>query len=615
MRNLKLTIGILGLAALSASCSKESSRSTGMPFNDESYGGFERPAFTEQETGPGLVFIEGGSFVMGRTEGDIYFEWDSEPRKVSVSSFYMDETEVTNFMYTEYLYWINRTYGADYPEVYNNALPDTNIWREKLAYNESYVKYYLRHPAYRDYPVVGISWLQANNFAKWRTDRVNEQILIREGLFEPNPNEVNDDNFSTDSYLAGQYQSAKRKEGLPSSDPNKEFRDVSIADGILLPEYRLPTEAEWEYAALGLIGESFEERIENRRIYPWSGNFIRNDNGSGNYLGDINDNFVRGRGDYMGVAGALNDGADITAPVYKYFPNDYGLYSMAGNVSEWVLDVYRPLTSEDANEFRAFRGNVYRTPVLNSEGITQDKYDIVEYDVYGVEKYINDFKIGMEDNRDGSISRIGQPTQEEVQLVSEINGLAKEAVAEFEQRRRDAANEKIQELIDRIKDSETVISPILLDGISDHVTNTPGQIRTRDVNVEENVNRINYKSSDNRDYLDGDLYTTQDFKNADEFTRSNDYKEYRTSGQLSNGFNSTTGKAESMYNWRSTSLINNRARVYKGGSWSDRAYFCKPSTRRFLDERLSSSRIGFRCAMDRLGGPEQDSSGGKRRKR
>jgi len=159
------------------------------------------------------------------------------------------ETEVTNFMYTEYLYWLRRTYGADYPEIYKNALPDTNIWREKMSYNEAYVKYYLRHPAYRNYPVVGVSWLQANNFCKWRTDRVNEQILISRGLFDPNPNQVNDDNFSTDSYLSGQYASGKVEEGLDSQDPNKEFRNVQIKDGILLPEYRLPTEAEWEYAA------------------------------------------------------------------------------------------------------------------------------------------------------------------------------------------------------------------------------------------------------------------------------------------------------------------------------------------------------------------------------
>ena len=68
----------------------------------------------------------------------------------------MDETEVTNFMYLEYLYWLERVYSADYPEVYRKALPDTLVWRSKLGYNEPYVEFYLRHPAYRDYPVVGV---------------------------------------------------------------------------------------------------------------------------------------------------------------------------------------------------------------------------------------------------------------------------------------------------------------------------------------------------------------------------------------------------------------------------------------------------------------------------
>ena len=569
---VKMSASLLFAAALLvSSCGNENSMTTGMPYNDSDYGGFEKPEFYAQENGPGLVFIEGGSFVMGRTEGDVYYEWNNEPRKVTVSSFYMDETEVTNLSWTEYLFWLGRTYGADYPEIVTNALPDTLVWREKLAYNEAYVKYYLRHPAYRDYPVVGVSWLQASNYCKWRTDRVNEMILIREGLFEPNPNQVNDDNFSTDAYLASQYESGKRKEGLPSYDPNKEYRNVTIKDGILLPEYRLPTEAEWEYAALGLIGESFEERIENRRIYPWSGNFIRNDNASGNYLGDINDNFVRGRGDYMGVAGALNDGGDVTTPVYKYFPNDYGLYSMAGNVSEWVMDVYRPLSAQDFNEFRPFRGNVYRTPVLNSDGVLEDKYDIVEYDVENVLLFFRNFDSTMTDK-----------VPEEQNLLTEIVQMAEDAKQELDNRQRDAAYEKIQEAVDRIKDSETVIAPLLLDGISDHVTNTPGQMRMRNTKVEENTRRVNYKESDYRDYEDGDLYSSIDYESPAQYN-----------------------ERESMYHWRVTSLIDNRARVYKGGSWADRAYFCSPATRRFLDERMSSSKIGFRCAMDRLGEPAE----------
>ncbi len=564
-----------------------------VPYNDPKSGGYENVDFDEQETGPGLVFVEGGSFVMGRTESDnVNYEWNNEPRKVSVSSFYMDETEVTNHAWCEYLYWLNRAYNSEFPEVYINALPDTNCWRDKLSWNENYVNWYLRYPAYREYPVVGVSWIQANNFCKWRTDRVNEYILIREGLFEKNPNQVNDDNFSTDAYLSGQYQSAKRKEGVTSYDPVAETRDVRIEDGILLPNYRLPTEAEWEYAALAAIGESYEERIENRKIYPWTGNFIRNDNRTGNYLGDIRDNFMRGRGDMMGVAGSLNDKADITSPVYQYFPNDYGLYSMGGNVSEWTLDVYRPLTSEDVSEFRSYRGNKYRTPVLDATGIKDTKLDKVEYNINDVAEFIAKFEAAMQlDAQQSGIAII--PAEEA--LITKIKTESEAAVKLNNERQRDAANEKVQtDIIETIKGSDVVIAPLLLDGIADHAYNLPGQMKYRDVKIEENTRRTNYKVSDNTDYLDGD--TISSIKYA-----TDDKKDYN--------------REKSVYNWENTSLMDTRVRVYKGGSWGDRAYYVSPATRRFLDERRSSAKIGFRCVMDRLGSPEQAGKKKRRSKR
>ena len=84
-------------------------------------------------------------------------------------------------------------------------------------------------------------------------------------------------------------------------------------------------------------------------------------------------NFKRGRGDNMGTAGHLNDNADIPAPVHSYWPNDYGLYCMAGNVNEWVKDVYRPLSGEDNADFDPFRGNVYKTQVRDEEGQIAEK--------------------------------------------------------------------------------------------------------------------------------------------------------------------------------------------------------------------------------------------------
>ncbi len=83
--------------------------------------------------------------------------------------------------------------------------------------------------------------------------------------------------------------------------------------------------------------------------------------------------FKRGRGDYMGVAGALNDGSDIPTEVGSYFPNDYGLYNMGGNVSEWVLDVYRPSTFDDMDDLEGFRGNVFTTVMTDENGFVLPK--------------------------------------------------------------------------------------------------------------------------------------------------------------------------------------------------------------------------------------------------
>ncbi len=479
---IKLSAMSLVLATIT-SCQKEKSGTTGWDYNNSKNGGFEVVDYEGQETGPGLVFIEGGTFSMGRVEQDVRYDWNNVPRRVTVSSFYMDETEVRNVDYREYLYWLTRVFYESYPEVYKKALPDTLVWRDKLGYNEPYVELYLRHPSFQFYPVVGINWLQATSYCAWRTDRVNEMILIREGILRVNPNQVDDDNFNTQSYLAGQYEGLVKSD-LYDLDPNKDTRKVRIEDGIFLPEYRLPTEAEWEFAALGLIGNTVFERVTERKLYPWNGETVRNPEESNK--GDMLANFKRGRGDNMGVAGALNDNADITAPVDSYWPNDYGLYNMAGNVSEWVMDVYRPLSPEDETDFRSFRGNVYKTQLRDEEG----------------------------------------------------------AIAE--------------------KDSL-------------------GRVIWRGVTEEESLDRRNYNKSDNINYVDGDyessiFYTNEEFKDD-------------------------TKTDKRMYDYGLTSLINDKARVYKGASWKDRAYWMVPGTRRFLDEKQSTDFLGFRCAMVRVGSP------------
>ena len=116
---------IIGLALIISSCTKQKSASTGWEYNNPKNGGFEIAAFEGQMTGPGLILIEGGTFTMGANYDDSRFNWDNQARRVTVKSFYMDETEVSNIDYLEYLYWINRVFGTDYPEVYTKALPDS----------------------------------------------------------------------------------------------------------------------------------------------------------------------------------------------------------------------------------------------------------------------------------------------------------------------------------------------------------------------------------------------------------------------------------------------------------------------------------------------------------
>lgn len=187
-----IAMGLLG------SCQKETSTSTGWEYNNVNNGGFEKADFAEQRTGPGLVMVEGGTFTMGRTEEDVMGDHNQRPNRFTVSSFYMDRTEVTNFHWLEYVYWMKRVYYKSYPHIYKKSLPDTLVWRDPLSYREKFVDYYFRYPAYRDYPVVGVSWIQANDFCKWRTDRVNEYILVEQGVLNWHFSEVGDLASGTD---------------------------------------------------------------------------------------------------------------------------------------------------------------------------------------------------------------------------------------------------------------------------------------------------------------------------------------------------------------------------------------------------------------------------------
>ena len=387
-KNFLIQIVVLLLCAISFTACKESSPTTGWAYNDAKNGGFEVYPFQEQATGPGLVLIEGGTFTFGRMEQDVMFEWNNTPRRVTIPSFYMDETEISNLDYLEYLYWLERVFvPADLKVVYDNALPDENVWREKLTYAETQVEYYFRYPAYRNYPVVGVNWLQATNYAAWRTDRVNEKILVDEGLIEWSPEPSPEGYFNTDAYLTYESYEAESDKRLQYITTG-EYRNARMEDGILLPKYRLPTEAEWEYAAYGLIGNTLNERVLERKLYPWNGHYTRTDEKK--YYGDFVANTRRGRGDFMGVAGYLNDAAYMPAPVNAYWPNDYGLYNMGGNVAEWVMDVYRQTSHDDLYELSPFRGNYYETKKLLEDGTVEERDSIGRVPMVPVSDFKND---------------------------------------------------------------------------------------------------------------------------------------------------------------------------------------------------------------------------------
>lgn len=273
MQLLKTTRNLVWLLAITgamASCNvfkkkHDQSTATGWNYNDKEQGNFHVAKPKDIKTAPGLVFIQGGTFSMGATQEDVMGDWNNIPRRITVNSFFIDKTEVANVHYREYLYWLQNVFGtAGQDSIVDQAKPDTLVWRSELAYNEPYVEYYFRHPSYNYYPVVGVSWKQATEYCMWRTDRVNELALINKGFLDKKSqikkelNGAGQDNFNTKAYLMDEYQAVPGKQAASKSNPLRDAQGrprtkVVFEDGVLYGDYRLPTEAEWEYAAYGSI--------------------------------------------------------------------------------------------------------------------------------------------------------------------------------------------------------------------------------------------------------------------------------------------------------------------------------------------------------------------------
>jgi len=532
---------IIGFASCSKkSSSKNSSRATGWNVDG-------KKAAKKQEAGPGLVFVEGGTFTMGKVADDVMHDWNNTPTQQHVQSFYMDETEVTNAMYLEYLEWVKKVFPPteeNYKNIYEGASPDTLVWRNRLGYNETMTNNYLRHPSYADYPVVGVNWIQAVEFSKWRTERVNEALLEKNGYLKKGAktNDVTaESNFSTETYLNAPTLSyggnadiviaggkdAKKKKPKTSKD-GKVTEPTGLyaqrSSGILLPEYRLPTEAEWEYAAAADVGQREYNTYKGQKKYPWSGGYTRS--GKRKTKGDQLANFKQGNGDYGGIAGWSDDGADITDAVKKHVANDFGLYDMAGNVAEWVLDVYRPIIDNEANDFNYFRGNLYTKNKIGNDG----KIEVINKDNI---KY------------------------------------------------------------DTLSNGKIVARAL------------PGQIAQVPVDDKETYLRQNFNKSDNINYRDGDKQSTKYFNFAD--SESTDPKKGDDKAMYNSPKHNVTtdslGKMVRKYDTSSkrTTLVNDNIRVYKGGSWRDRAYWLDPAQRRYFPQDMATDYIGFRCAMSKVG--------------
>ena len=268
---------------------------------------------------PGMVYIEGGYMVMGNLGEDKLGTGGCYAKPVTVTSFYMDQTPITNLDYREYLDDLKKN---GLVEAYNRALPNQEVWAEDCSYNDPYIENYLYAPGFMYYPVVGVTWEQATAYCKWRTKIFKEEM---------------------------KKQKQKQKDSSDDESNEETAKDENEADEDIYPVFRLATEAEFEYAARGITGTANLHYLQShQRSYPWPGSSPRDS--KGRFLA----NFKRGQGNYRGMAGE-SDYSAPTSYVYAYPPNALDLYDMMGNVCCWVSDTYRPLSLQDIGDLNPIR--------------------------------------------------------------------------------------------------------------------------------------------------------------------------------------------------------------------------------------------------------------------
>lgn len=246
--------------------------------------------------GPQLQYVPGGDFEMGGSMADdVAYTNDVQKRQLQISQFYMDRHEVTNADWKLFV----ADAGAEF-------LPDSTLYWSAENTSLGTIGDYYNDEAFADYPVVGITWEQAVAYCEWRTEKVRQ--------------------------TSG---------------------DASIAP------FRLPTEEEWEYAAISILASVPDENTTHSKTYPWHGEGLR--------YPDNKRNQRAYHGQYLANFQLETKGVPPTKPVGNYWPNDFYLFDMAGNVNEWVADQYQQVPSSSGVEATPAASSLYGQTTLVNE--------------------------------------------------------------------------------------------------------------------------------------------------------------------------------------------------------------------------------------------------------
>lgn len=537
---------------------KKFTSTTGWKPNDQRGWFFNGKKKPNVKAWPGMVYIEGGSFTMGMVKDDVMHDWNNTPKRMQVRSFFLGETEITNYQYREYLTWLKVVFPPEeeqYKYIYEGSLPDPEVFNNKLSRNDFDNETYLFSTEFSYYPVVGVTWLQASNYCDWLTDRANEKALMDKGILSKDFYSNEEYNYGSKYFDAESYKNSDsnvseaidttrlaRQTNIRSTNQRVQKANRATAALEVTP-FRLPTEAEWEYAALALPAEREYNEYKGKSVVQ---NELRGEKGRsrGQYMA----NFKVGRGDYSGIGGYGNDGSAITSDVRKYQSNEFGVFGMYGNVAEWTADVYRPIIDDEANDFNYFRGNVYETTIDNSNGGFEKFEDDVIYDTVN----------------SGSL------------VYTSLPGKYKKEIEENNINYRDG-------------DRMSSLNPRAEDDFTGYSSNTT---------IDSLGNIIEIPTSDSTagfatGFPPANSSSTEEMYNAPSRKFYVDEK-----GRV------ILEKDDQMR----TSEISDEVRVVKGGSWRDPIYWLDPGQRRFLHQAEANSWIGFRVAQDYQGSFESKRS-------